>query len=78
MGEFYDARMETTGWTKPNFDDAKWDAAILASENGSAPATFYEYANGAKPGDNPEIKGRPIDLGFHRPAKLEGARRPAR
>jgi alpha-L-rhamnosidase len=71
MGEFYDARMETTGWTKPNFDDAKWDAAILASENGSAPATFYEYANGAKPGDNPEIKGRPIDLGFHRPAKLE-------
>jgi alpha-L-rhamnosidase len=71
MGEFYDARKETTGWTKPNFDDAKWDAAILASENGSVPATFYEYANGAKPGDKTEIKGRPIDLGFKRPAKLE-------
>jgi alpha-L-rhamnosidase len=71
MGETYDARKEMTGWTKANFDDAKWDAAILASENGSMPATFYEYANGTKPGDNPAIKGRPIDLGFKRPAKLE-------
>ena len=71
MGETYDARKEMTGWAKPNFDDAKWDAAILASENGRVPATFYEYANAAKPGDNVEIKGRPVDLGFQRPAKLE-------
>lgn len=71
MGETYDARKEMTGWAKPNFDDAKWDAAILASENGRVPATFYEYANAAKPGDNVEIKGRPVDLGFKRPAKLE-------
>jgi len=71
MGETYDARQETPGWTKPNFDDVKWDSAILASENGSVPATFYEYANGEQPGDKVEIKGRPIDLGFHRPPKLE-------
>jgi len=71
MGETYDARKETPGWTKPNFDDVKWDSAILASENGSVPATFYEYANGEQPGDKVEIKGRPIDLGFHRPPKLE-------
>lgn len=71
MGEFYDARKETPGWTKSNFDDAKWDAAILASENGNAPATFYEYANAEKPGGKVEIKGRPIDLGFQRPPKLE-------
>ncbi len=71
MGETYDARKETTGWTKPHFDDAKWDAAILASENGSVPATFYEFANGDKPGDEVKVKGRPVDLGFHRPPKLE-------
>jgi alpha-L-rhamnosidase len=71
MGENYDARKETTGWTQPSFDDAKWESAILASENGSVPATFYEWANGEKPGDKIEIKGHPVDLGFQRPAKLE-------
>ena len=71
MGETYDARQETTGWTKPGFDSAKWDAAILASENGPVPVTFYEYANGEKPGDKVEIKGHPVDLGFKRPDKLE-------
>ena len=71
MGEVFDARQEQRGWTKPGFDDAKWESAILASENPPAPATFYEYANGAKPGDAVEIKGRPIDLGFKRPSMLE-------
>ena len=71
MGESYDARKEIPGWTQPNFDDAKWESAILASENGSVPATFYEYQNAVKPGDAVEIKGRPIDLGFKQPAKLE-------
>ncbi len=71
MGEFYDARKETSGWTNPGFDDAKWEQAVLASGNGSVPATFYEYANAEKPGDKTEIKGRPVDLGFKRPAKLE-------
>ena len=71
MGESYDARKETPGWTKSGFDDSKWEPAILASENGSVPATFYEFQNPEKPGDAVEIKGRPIDLGFRRPAKLE-------
>jgi len=71
MGESYDARKETPGWTQTNFDDAKWEPAILASENGTVPATFYEYQNAVKPSDAVEIKGRPIDLGFKRPGKLE-------
>ncbi len=71
MGETYDARNEMTGWAKAGFNDASWESAILASENGSAPATFYEWANGEKPGDKIEIKGRPVDLGFQRPPKLE-------
>ena len=71
MGETYDARNEMPGWAKAGFNDASWESAILASENGSAPATFYEWANGEKPGDKIEIKGRPVDLGFQRPPKLE-------
>ena len=71
MGETYDARRETTGWTQANFDDAKWSPAILAGENGTVPATFFEYANAAQPGDKVEIKSRPVNLGFRRPAKLE-------
>ena len=71
MGESYDARKEMPGWSKPGFDDVKWESAILAPENGPVPATFYEWANGEQPGDKIEIKGRPVDLGFQRPAKLE-------
>ena len=71
MGETYDARKEMPGWTKPGFDDAKWEPAIAARENGPVPATFYEDANGDKPGGNTEMKGHPVDLGFQRPAKLE-------
>ena len=33
MGEFYDARMETPGWSKVGFDDSGWEPAILAQEN---------------------------------------------
>ena len=71
MGETYDARKEMPDWSKPNFDDAKWDAAILAAENGSVPATFYEYQNPETIGGPVEIKGHPVDLGFKRPPKLE-------
>ena len=71
MGETYDARKEMPGWAKPHFDDTKWEPAIPASENGSVPATFYEYANGEQPGDQVEIKDHPVDLGFKRPARLE-------
>jgi alpha-L-rhamnosidase len=70
MGEFYDARKETPGWTKFGFDASKWEPAILASENGSVPATFYEFQNPAS-GNKVEVKGRPVDLGFQRPPKLE-------
>jgi len=71
MGETYDARKETTGWAQPCFDDAKWEPAIPAQENGPVPATFYEYANGDQPGGKTEVSGHPVDLGFQRPAKLE-------
>jgi len=71
MGESYDARKEKSGWAEPGFDAAKWEPAILASENDSVPATFYEYQNAGKPGDPVVIKGRPVDLGFKRPDKLE-------
>ena len=71
MGESYDARKAMSGWAEFGFDDSKWEAAILASENGSVPATFYEFTNGAKPGDATVVKGRPVDLGFQRPPRLE-------
>ncbi len=71
MGENFDARKETIGWTSPGFDDSKWESAILAADNGSVPATFYEYQNGEKPGGKVVIKGRSVDLGFHRPLNLE-------
>lgn len=60
MGEFYDARKE----------DPVWEPAILASENGPAKATFYEFQNPTA-GGKLEVKGREVDLGFHRPPKLE-------
>lgn len=31
-GEYYDARNEIEGWNKPEFDDSKWDNAILAEK----------------------------------------------
>jgi alpha-L-rhamnosidase len=59
MVEFYDARKE----------DPEWEPAILASENGPAKATFYEFRN--TPDGKAKIEGREVDLGFHRPPKLE-------
>ena len=35
MGEAYDARLETPGWTTADFDDSGWDQAIPATANGS-------------------------------------------
>ncbi len=71
MGEFYDARRETVGWAQNGFDDAQWEPAILAGANGPVSATFYEWRNPEKPGEALAIKGRPKDLGFQRPPKLE-------
>jgi len=71
MGESYDARLEQPGWAKPGFDDRAWQPAILAQDNGPQPATFYEFRNPEQPGEKLEVKGRPVDLGFKRPPKLE-------
>ena len=71
MGETYDARQEMSGWVRAGFNDTQWQSAILAAENGSSLSTFYEWQNPTTPGEKLEIKGRPIDLGFKRPAKLE-------
>src|SRR5439155_6287491 len=35
MGEVYDARKETRGWSDPGFDDSKWERAIRGEDNGS-------------------------------------------
>ncbi|MEL7498423.1 MAG: family 78 glycoside hydrolase catalytic domain [Planctomycetota bacterium] len=66
MGEFYDARMEHKGWSKPGFDDALWSPAILARDAGPQQANFYEFEN-PEPGQGPKIKPKPVDLGFQRP-----------
>ncbi len=70
MGEFYDARKEMAGWASPGFDESSWEPAIRAEDNGRSAATFYEWQN-PEPGQKMEIKGRPVDLGFTRPEKLE-------
>jgi alpha-L-rhamnosidase len=70
MGEFHDARKETAGWTQAGFNDTAWEQAILARENGSAPATFYEFRNPGS-GEKVQVKGRPVDLAFKPPPKLE-------
>ena len=70
MGEFYDARKETRGWSDPGFDDSKWERAIRGEDDGSMKATFYEFQNPAS-GEKLEIKGREVDLAFKRPPKLE-------
>jgi alpha-L-rhamnosidase len=71
MGETYDARKEMAGWSEPGFNDSGWKSAIRAEENGSAKATFYEYANPEQPGKGPEVRGREVDLGFQRPPVLQ-------
>jgi len=71
MGEFFDARKEMAGWDTVGFKDAAWEQAILAADNGHPTATFFEFQNPAHPVGKVEIKGRPVDLGFNRPPKLE-------
>jgi alpha-L-rhamnosidase len=67
MGESYDARLENADWSKPGFNDSRWQSAILAQAGGHPIATFYEYRNPTQPGKGPQIEGREIDLGFKRP-----------
>jgi alpha-L-rhamnosidase len=70
MGERYDARQETPGWSKPGFDDSKWESAIRAEDNGRVKAKFYEYRN-PPAGGKVKIESREVDLGFKPPPKLE-------
>ncbi|QDV81620.1 Bacterial alpha-L-rhamnosidase [Stieleria magnilauensis] len=70
MGEAYDARKEMDAWASDGFDDSAWQSAILAKDNGSQVATFYQRRNPTKPGEGVKNLGEERDLGFKRP-KLE-------
>jgi alpha-L-rhamnosidase len=70
MGESYDARREMSGWSIAGFDDANWQPAILAEENGDTVADFYQVRNPTQPGRGVKMASEPRSLGFHRP-KLE-------
>ena len=70
MGEFYDARKEFPGWSKPGFDATGWVPVIRAEDNGKVLANFYEFENPTA-GGGPNVKGREVDLGFHRPPELQ-------
>lgn len=71
MGESYDARKEMQGWSEAGFDDRAWNPAVLAGENGSIPVMFYEGKDGSQPGEKTKVEGRPLDLAFKRPEKME-------
>ncbi|MBL0161937.1 MAG: family 78 glycoside hydrolase catalytic domain [Bryobacterales bacterium] len=60
MGETYDARLEPPNWSKPGFDDAKWQPAVPAARNGSLKAPFFDTSG-----------EREIDLGFIPPPRLQ-------
>ena len=38
-GEYYDARLETPGWDKPGYDDARWPRALLKAAPGGVMAS---------------------------------------
>lgn len=60
MGEVYDARMELAGWDRAGFDASNWEPAILAQDNGSTKATFFDSAG-----------QREVELGFVPPKRLQ-------
>ena len=68
MGETYDARREMPGWTTAGFDDAAWDAVILAADNGNPRATFYQRRNPTQAGQGVRNVGTEEDFGFRLPA----------
>jgi alpha-L-rhamnosidase len=61
MGEAYDARSEMPGWSTASFDDSKWQAAILAGDNGSHLQPFFDAF----------IKNEKREFGFVRPAVMQ-------
>ncbi len=60
MGESYDARLELPGWDRTGFVAEGWEQAILAAENGSTKATFFDRAG-----------EREVELGFVPPKRLQ-------
>ncbi|MCM2370988.1 family 78 glycoside hydrolase catalytic domain [Aporhodopirellula aestuarii] len=70
MGESYDARKEFLGWDVAGFDDSSWQHAVLAKDNGSKMATFYQFRNPEKRGQPVRKAGSEAEFGFVRP-KLE-------
>lgn len=60
MGEVYDARLEMPGWDETGFDDRHWEKAILAHENGSLKAPYYDKAG-----------HREVELGFIKPEVVQ-------
>ncbi|TWU51740.1 glycoside hydrolase family 78 protein [Rubripirellula reticaptiva] len=70
MGEAYDARNEMPGWSQHGFDDAAWDSAVFAEDNGNPVADFYQFRNPDGERKNVAIVGEEYELGFKRP-KLE-------
>lgn len=60
MGEFYDARLEPSGWAQAGFAEDRWDKAVAAGDNGSVKTTFSDAA-----GD------REVELGFQEPPRLQ-------
>ena len=61
MGEAYDARREDPNWCKPDGAKAwKWENVIRAEDNGSTKAVYSDT-----------LGNREVELGFHRPPKLQ-------
>jgi alpha-L-rhamnosidase len=61
MGETYDARKEMPGWSLPTYNDAKWENAILAEDNGSHFEPFSDAF----------IKNEKREFGFVRPPVMQ-------
>ena len=70
MGERYDARQEMPGWDVPGFNELGWQPVILAAQNGSTKAMFFQHAAPPVDGKFTE-QGTEVELGFKRPLKLE-------
>lgn len=66
MGESYDARAEMPGWSKPRFNSATWQDALLARDTPSLKAVFR---------DSSGLKER--EIGFVAPPRLEAYAAPA-
>lgn len=61
MGEAHDARRERADWCQPGgAADWRWEAAIVAGDNGAYAATYHDT-----------LGARPVDLGFRAPPRMQ-------